>query len=158
MCRRIPERFGLDPVDQVQILTPMHKGSVGTENLNRELRAALNPHGQELKGGRFSVGDRVMQVRKQLRQGSVSTVMWARSVRSTLNGMSSPLTLTVGRSRIIFPRPTNSFSRSAVTVHKAQGSEYPRCRHSVDYTALYAIAEKSALYGHDAGEKSWSSS
>jgi exodeoxyribonuclease V alpha subunit len=40
---RIPQRFGFDPVDEIQVLTPMHRGVVGSSNLNQKLQAALNP-------------------------------------------------------------------------------------------------------------------
>ena len=40
---RIPNRFGYDPVDDVQVLTPMHKGTVGAGNLNAQLQDVLNP-------------------------------------------------------------------------------------------------------------------
>jgi exodeoxyribonuclease V alpha subunit len=60
---RIPRRFGLDPIDDIQILTPMHKGTVGASNLNRELQKALNTSEDDLiRGSRaFHVRDKVMQ-------------------------------------------------------------------------------------------------
>ena len=46
---RIPQKFGFDPMRDVQVLAPMHKGVCGTESLNRELQAALNPNGAPLE-------------------------------------------------------------------------------------------------------------
>jgi exodeoxyribonuclease V alpha subunit len=43
VSERIPQRFGFDPLTDVQVLTPMHRGEVGTEELNRALQAVLNP-------------------------------------------------------------------------------------------------------------------
>jgi exodeoxyribonuclease V alpha subunit len=144
VCRRIPERFGLDPIDQVQILTPMHKGSVGTENLNRELRAVLNPHGQELKGGRFSVGDRVMQVRnnydKEVFNGDVGKIVsfdpeWDELVVDF-----------EGRAVTYHISETDELILAyAVTVHKAQGSEYPAVIVPLT-TQHYVLLRRNLLY------------
>ncbi|MBU1746492.1 MAG: ATP-binding domain-containing protein, partial [Chloroflexi bacterium] len=73
VCNRIPRRFGLDPVDDVQVLAPMYRGAAGVHRLNILLQEALNPpapqSGSSRKaewrtGGRtFRVGDKVMQIR-----------------------------------------------------------------------------------------------
>ena len=62
---RVPKKFGFDPMRDVQVLTPMHKGLCGSENLNRELQSALNPSGPNIQrfGRTYRVGDRVMQIR-----------------------------------------------------------------------------------------------
>ena len=62
---RIPRRFGFDPVDDIQVLTPMHKGVVGAGNLNVELQKALNPgEGGVMRGNRnYRVNDKVMQIK-----------------------------------------------------------------------------------------------
>jgi exodeoxyribonuclease V alpha subunit len=62
---RIPKRFGFDPFDDIQVLTPMHKGVVGAGNLNLELQKALNPAPDSLpRGGKnFRKNDKVMQIR-----------------------------------------------------------------------------------------------
>src|ERR1700756_3066778 len=62
---RIPRRFGLDPIRDVQVLCPMNRGGVGARSLNIELQAALNPadeHKVERFGWTFSPGDKVMQI------------------------------------------------------------------------------------------------
>ena len=62
---RIPQKFGFDPLDDVQVLTPMHKGLLGAASLNAELQALLNPEGTSIvRGSRlFRAGDKVMQIR-----------------------------------------------------------------------------------------------
>ena len=62
---RIPRRFGLDPVDDIQVLTPMHRGVIGAGNLNDRLQSALNPGfvGVERGERSFRVNDKVMQIR-----------------------------------------------------------------------------------------------
>jgi exodeoxyribonuclease V alpha subunit len=62
---RIPKRFGLNPIRDVQVLCPMNRGGVGARSLNIELQAALNPAGErkvERFGWTFAPGDKVMQI------------------------------------------------------------------------------------------------
>ncbi|MFL6202284.1 MAG: ATP-dependent RecD-like DNA helicase, partial [Thermoanaerobaculia bacterium] len=65
VAKRIPARFGFNPVEQIQVLTPMNRGPLGTENLNAVLRGLLNPEGAMVTRGAHTlrVGDKVMQVR-----------------------------------------------------------------------------------------------
>lgn len=60
---RLPAHYGLDPAADVQVLAPMHKGPVGIDALNEELRARLNPDGERIEGTPLRVGDKVMQTR-----------------------------------------------------------------------------------------------
>jgi len=60
---RLPAHYGLDPAADVQVLAPMHKGPVGIDALNAELRARLNPDGEAIAGSALRVGDKVMQTR-----------------------------------------------------------------------------------------------
>src|SRR5439155_21683145 len=62
---RIPKKFGFQPPDDVQVLTPMHKGLLGVGSLNAELQALLNPEGTSIVHGSrlFRAGDKVMQIR-----------------------------------------------------------------------------------------------
>jgi exodeoxyribonuclease V alpha subunit len=62
---RIPERFGLKSIRDIQVLSPMNRGGVGARSLNIELQAALNPAGErkvERFGWTFAPGDKVMQI------------------------------------------------------------------------------------------------
>ena len=62
---RIPKRFGLNSIRDVQVLCPMNRGGVGARSLNIELQAALNPAGErkvERFGWTFAPGDKVMQI------------------------------------------------------------------------------------------------
>ena len=65
VAERIPARFGLDPITDVQVLTPMHRGELGTAAVNRALQERLNPTGVELQRGDRVLrrGDKVMQLR-----------------------------------------------------------------------------------------------
>ncbi|MFA6893481.1 MAG: ATP-dependent RecD-like DNA helicase, partial [Synergistaceae bacterium] len=79
---RIPQKFGFDPVKDIQVLTPMHRGSVGTTRLNSELREVLNiQHGSKIQrmGRIVQEGDKVMQIRnnyeKDVYNGDIGTVL-----------------------------------------------------------------------------------
>jgi exodeoxyribonuclease V alpha subunit len=71
VTKRIPARFGLDPVRDVSVLTPMHRGPAGTHALNEALQLALNPSGESLtRGARtFRTGDKVMQLKNDYDRG-----------------------------------------------------------------------------------------
>jgi exodeoxyribonuclease V alpha subunit len=124
VSRRIPDRFGFDPVSDIQILSPMHKGTIGTENLNRELREVLNPQGRTIRGDRFRVGDRVMQVRnnydKEVFNGDVGRVVSydseSEEAMVEFDGRGVPYHISELDELVL---------AYAVTIHKSQGSEYP---------------------------------
>jgi ATP-dependent exoDNAse (exonuclease V) alpha subunit len=86
---RIPKRFGLDPIRDIQVLCPMNRGGVGARSLNIELRAVLNPAGDrkvERFGWTFAPGDKVMQIEndydKEVYNGDASTMLTRTPVRS----------------------------------------------------------------------------
>ncbi len=97
---RIPRRFGLDPIRDIQVLCPMNRGGVGARSLNIELQAALNPAGDrkvERFGWTFAPGDKVMQIEndydKEVYNGDIGY-----TTRLTPMPAKSPRVLTVGRS------------------------------------------------------------
>jgi len=78
---RIPKRFGLDPIRDIQVLCPMNRGGVGARSLNIELQAVLNPAGDEKVerfGWTFAPGDKVMQIEndydKEVYNGDIGTI------------------------------------------------------------------------------------
>ncbi|MEJ2025764.1 MAG: AAA family ATPase, partial [Deltaproteobacteria bacterium] len=81
ISKRVPHKFGLDPVRDIQVLTPMHRGLLGAENLNRALQETLNPGATALVKGQvgFRVHDKVMQVRnnydKEVFNGDIGTIV-----------------------------------------------------------------------------------
>lgn len=123
---RIPSRFGLDPVDDVQVLTPMHRGVVGAGNLNAVLQEALNPgEGGVARGQRtFRPGDKVMQIRndydRAVFNGDIGRVV---SVETETREVSIRFD---GREVAYDFGDLDAVTLAyAVSVHKAQGSEYP---------------------------------
>lgn len=128
---RIPSAFGLDPRRDVQVLSPMHRGAAGTEELNRLLQAELNPPAPGVdeitESGRiFRVGDKVMQVRndydRDVYNGDIGRVTRAVSDESgTLVEVDWG-----GRRAEYGAEDLGQLELAyAVSVHKSQGSEYP---------------------------------
>jgi len=126
VLERIPERFGLTPGREIQVLTPMHRGPVGTIALNERLQQALNPGGRVLPqgGGRLRIGDRVMQIRndhqREVYNGDLGVV-------SALDDETGIVQVSFEGRPVEYETPDlESLVLSyATSIHKSQGSEYP---------------------------------
>ena len=124
---RIPRRFGLDPVRDIQVLTPMHRGPCGSIALNEALQAALNPRGAELTHGArvFRERDKVMQLKndydRNVWNGDVGFVSSIDPEEDTaVVGYDAERNVTYDRGAL--DELTLGY---ACSVHKSQGSEYP---------------------------------
>ncbi|MBW2203429.1 MAG: ATP-dependent RecD-like DNA helicase [Deltaproteobacteria bacterium] len=123
---RVPRRFGFDPVNDIQVLSPMHKGTVGAGNLNLELQRQLNPNEDGVTRGNraFRTGDKVMQIKnnydKEVFNGDIGRITRIdpelREVDISFDGGNVPYDFT-DLDEIVLAY--------AVSVHKSQGSEYP---------------------------------
>jgi exodeoxyribonuclease V alpha subunit len=146
IAERIPTRFGLHPVDDVQVLTPMHKGLLGSASLNAELQALLNPHGKGLTRGSqtLRVGDKVMQLRNDYDH-------------DVFNGDLGRVTGVDDEDGALIVRFDDREIRYdggdlgdvtlayACSIHKAQGSEYP-CVVMPVHTQHYVMLRRNLLY------------
>ncbi|MBD5607820.1 MAG: AAA family ATPase, partial [Desulfovibrio sp.] len=122
----IPRRFGFDAINEVQLLTPMHKGAVGSEKMNARLQSALNPNAQEVRKGErvFRLHDKVMQIRnnydKDIFNGDIGRIIYINA---------SEKTLSVDFDGVIMPYEFDELDELvpafAISIHKSQGSEYP---------------------------------
>jgi exodeoxyribonuclease V alpha subunit len=131
VANRLPRRFGLDPRD-VQVLCPMHRGPAGTGVLNERLQAALTPGREELAerrfGGRvYRVGDKVMQLRNNYDKGTAGVFNGSVGVVTALSLEDSELRVLLDEDEEVaygFDELDELTHAYAVSIHRAQGSEY----------------------------------
>lgn len=127
LCGRgLPKRFGFDPVREVQVLTPMHRGIIGAANLNAELQRVLNPGGTGIaRAGRtYKPGDKVIQTvnnyDKEIFNGDIGVITGidheAQEVAVDFDGRPAAYG---------FSELDELELAYAISVHKSQGSEYP---------------------------------
>jgi exodeoxyribonuclease V alpha subunit len=148
VAERIPQRFGFDAIEQVQVLAPMHRGDLGTTALNRALQDRLNPKGtapELLRGERvYRRGDKVMQLKndydKSVFNGDIGVILAIDPQEGTL--------------RVDFDGRVTSYEKNeldqlahafAVSIHKSQGSEYPAVVLPIA-TQHYMMLQRSLLY------------
>lgn len=125
-ANRIPSRYGLDPINDIQLLAPMHRGELGVMRLNERLQEVLTPPGRELVAGwrRFRVGDKVMQVRNNyeldIYNGDIGRI-------ANIHHGDRELTVVFDERKVIIPSENldDVVPAYACTIHKSQGSEYP---------------------------------
>lgn len=123
---RIPKRFGFDPIDDIQVLTPMHKGLVGAGNLNVELQNALNPAPDSLsRGGKnFRVNDKVMQIRNNYEK-KVFNGDLGRIIKINLEAQEVIIDFDGKHVAYDYSDLDEVVPAYAISIHKSQGSEYP---------------------------------
>jgi exodeoxyribonuclease V alpha subunit len=143
---RIPRKFGFHPVDDVQVLTPMHRGLLGAASLNAELQALLNPRGAAIvRGSRlFRVGDKVMQIRNnytlEVFNGDIGRIETVDDVERTVAVRFD------GRPVAYDAADLDELVLAyACSIHKAQGSEYP-CVVLPVHTQHYVMLQRNLLY------------
>jgi len=143
---RIPERFGFDPVNDVQVLTPMHRGLLGAMSLNAELQGLLNPQGASVVHGSrlFRAGDKVMQTRNnydlEVFNGDIGRI-------EALDEMERTVSVRFD-GRLVTYEPADQDElvlAYACSIHKSQGSEYP-CVVIPIHTQHYVMLQRNLLY------------
>ena len=157
----VPRKLGLNPLSpQIQVISPMYKGLVGVENLNLELQKRLNPQGEGLKAGlrEYRVRDKVMQLRndyeKDVFNGDIGTVLHVDKAKFRVFVDFDGRTVSYEKDQI------NDITLAyAVSVHKAQGSEYQAVimplmtqhfimlQRNLFYTALTRAKKLSVIIG-----------
>jgi len=124
--RRLPQAFHLDPLEDIQVMTPMHKGTVGVANLNAELQNLLNPNGRAVaRGGRlFRVNDKVMQIKnnyeKETFNGDIGRIVDIDLEEQKLMVKFEDRVIDYDWSEL-----DELVLAYAISIHKSQGSEYP---------------------------------
>jgi exodeoxyribonuclease V alpha subunit len=146
---RIPRKFGFDPMEDVQVLSPLHRGAAGVGELNRRLQAALNPAAgrkPEFRRGVqvYRLGDRVMQIRnnydKEVFNGDMGRI-------SGMDPVDQVLAVRIDGQEVAyeFSELDELVHAYAVSVHKSQGSEYRAVVVPV-LTQHYVMLQRNLLY------------
>ncbi|MGH8011986.1 MAG: SF1B family DNA helicase RecD2, partial [Candidatus Binataceae bacterium] len=143
---RLVGHFGITEPREIQVLTPMNRGPLGTQMLNRELQNLLNPKGPELRAGDrvFREGDRVIQLRnnydKLVFNGAIGRVAAVDTAR--------------GRVSVVFEDTHADYDFGdldeiglayAISIHKSQGSQYPAVVIPLHQTH-YLMLRRNLLY------------
>jgi exodeoxyribonuclease V alpha subunit len=153
VARRIPARFGLDPVRDVQVLTPVHRGPAGAGNLNALLQQALTPQRdgtpEKWYGGRvFRVGDKVTQLRNNYDKGKAGVFNGTVGVVTGLSVQEQTLTVLTDEDEHVaydFAELDELAHAYAVTIHRSQGSEYPAVVIPLT-TSSWMMLQRNLLY------------
>jgi exodeoxyribonuclease V alpha subunit len=144
--KRLPGKYGFNPMTDIQVLTPMYKGDCGADNLNFLLQDALNKSEVKMRRGirSYKTGDKVMQLRnnydKDIFNGDIGRISYIdnenQKMEISFNG------------KIVqyeFTDLDDITLAYAITVHKSQGSEYPVVVMPVT-TAHYIMLQRNLLY------------
>jgi len=145
---RIPAKFGLDPVRDVQVLSPANKGLLGVVNLNQHLQAALNttPGGKQVErfGTQFRVGDKVIQTQndytKEVFNGDIGRI-------EAIDAVGQEVTIDFEGRKVVyeFSELDELALAYATSIHKSQGSEYAAVVIPL-HTQHYTMLQRNLIY------------
>lgn len=147
--KSLPKRFGLHPVEDIQVLCPMNRGSIGANNLNTVLQASLNPptgskDGVQVGSRVFRLGDKVIQLRnnydKQVFNGDMGLIR-------SIDPEEQVVTIQTLEAEIEYDfSDLNELALAyAISVHKSQGSEFPAVVLPM-LTQHYPMLQRNLLY------------
>lgn len=143
---RLPKGYGFDPIEEIQVLSPMKKGMMGTYNLNSALQEILNPQKESHMhmGMRFSLGDKVMQIRnnytKEVYNGDIGRI-------HSIDYEEEELILSFDGKEVVYSfRELDEVTLAyATSIHKYQGSEC-KCVVIPIHTSHYVMLHRNLLY------------
>lgn len=149
VARRLPHKFGLDPIGEIQVLSPMYNGLAGVTRLNERLQEALNPSGgrkveRRIGGRTFRVGDKVMQTvnnyDKSVYNGDIGRI-------TAIDVIEQTLSVAIDGAPVVysFLEVDELIHAFAISVHKSQGSEYP-CVVIPVVVQHYMMLQRNLLY------------
>lgn len=146
IAERLPQTFDYHPIDDIQLLCPMRKGTLGVENLNKYLQDLLNSNTEQAirRWQTYRVGDKVMQIRNNytydVYNGDIGRIADIDEINKIM--------------MIQFPDKLVDYDMAdlnelvlayATTIHKAQGSEYPVVVMPL-HTQHYIMLQRNLLY------------
>lgn len=143
---RLPRSYRFEAINEIQVLTPMKKGPIGTERLNLALQEKLNPNNNPLiyGGKRFHKGDKVMQIRnnyqKEVYNGDIGRI-------TTIDWEAQELTVCFDQLIVVyeFHELDELVLAYAVSVHKYQGSQC-KCIIMPIHSCHYILLHRNLLY------------
>ena len=146
VCESMPDRFGLDPIEDIQVLTPMQRGILGNRHLNAVLQEDLNPKGPAVQryGWTFRVGDKVMQIinnyEKDVFNGDIGRIAGIDEIDQEV-----VVRFDDRQVKYDFNELDELVLSYATTVHKSQGTEYPAVVMPI-HTQHYVLLQRNLLY------------
>ena len=146
ISQRIPNHFKLDPIKDIQCLTPMHRGPLGTHSLNQLLQKTLNPQSHYIQkfGHQFAVGDKVIQLKnnydKEVFNGDIGFIQSICTENQSLVIDFEDCSVTYD-----FDDLDEIQLAYATSIHKSQGSEYPVVVMPVTL-AHFMLLDKNLIY------------
>jgi len=143
---RIPERFGLDPINDIQVLTPMHKGLIGAGNLNDTLQKVLNPSSEKIVRGfkTYKTNDKVMQItndyEKDVFNGDIGRI-------TSIDYEKQEVVVNFDGRRVIYDYVDldELVLAYAISIHKSQRSEYPAVVIPI-HTQHFILLQRNLIY------------
>lgn len=147
---RVPEKFHMDPINEIQVLAPMYRGPAGVDALNATLQISLNPSTsgkieQKITGRLFREGDKVMQIRNNYDLGVFNGDI---GFIEAINRIDQTIVVVYDNIRRIcyaFTEADEIVLAYAVSVHKSQGSEFPVVVMPV-LTQHYVMLQRNLIY------------
>jgi exodeoxyribonuclease V alpha subunit len=134
VAERLPAHYGVDPITDIQVFAPVYRGELGIDAVNQALRAALNPDGKPVRGGRLRVGDKLMMTGRNLHElglmnGTVLRLLDEIDGGTSSEGEEEPAALLLAADDAVFRLPPGDADRLrlayACSVHRGQGIELP---------------------------------
>lgn len=146
VSQRLPNRYGFNCKEEIQVLAPMKKGIIGTENLNQTLQKVLNPQENGLMRGmqRFQLGDKVMQLRNDYKRevfnGDIGFI-------ENINAEDQQVIVRIDDRNVIYEySDLDELTLAyAISIHKFQGSECP-CIVMPVHTSHFMLLHRNLLY------------
>ena len=144
--QRLVGRFGITDPREIQVLTPMNRGPLGTHTLNSESQALLNPIGREIRSGDrvFREGDRVIQLRnnydKGVFNGSIGRILAIDTAKARIN-----VAFEETHAEYELAELDELALAYAISVHKSQGSQYPAVVMPI-HSSHYVMLRRNLLY------------